>query len=264
MADFNNTFFGRRRDNRYIAEENPPFLDPRYSYFARMNITTITFTAIHTLVMLLIVLLRYLPQSDSIPDFTRVLIGQLIPVFVGFSLFLYDLFYSSQKIIRRDLANYGIDFVFFGLLGSIFGWLVGIYLLIKGLIVMVIALTDRAVFAWRYNKTFREIWYSFGNKFASGLGFIILIIRNPFLMESREGLMVYYYLAWGALLADFFILRYLVNRHSIGEVPIWIAVLKLLLGVTACFYQLAGIILVFEGIIMVFNGIWRYQPANPR
>ncbi|MHA1795765.1 MAG: hypothetical protein ACTSUK_06600, partial [Promethearchaeota archaeon] len=122
MVDFNNTFFGRRRDDRYIAEENPPFLDPRYSYFARMNLTTITFTAIHTLVMLLIILLRYVSQSDSIPDFPRVLIGKLIPVFVGFSLFLYDLFYASQKIIRRDLANYGIDFVFFGLLGCIFGW----------------------------------------------------------------------------------------------------------------------------------------------
>lgn len=182
---------------------------------------------------------------------------------VGVILVIYDIFYASKKIMQRDLANYSIDFLFFGLLGTIFGNLVGFYLMVKGLLVMIIALTDRAVFAWRYNKTFREILHSFANKFASGLGFIILIMENPYI-HPEIGELIYYYLAWGALLIDFFILRYLVNHYHVSEVPMWIAVLKLMLGVTASFYWLSGIILVFEGFFMILSAIFRYQPRPSR
>ncbi|WP_457557328.1 hypothetical protein [Candidatus Harpocratesius sp.] len=263
MSDPNAPFFRHKRNSRFIAQENPPFLGQKYTYFARMNLATITLAAIHTLIILLVVLLHLLPQKDTISDFPRVLIGNLIPVAVGSILVIYDIFYASKKIMQRDLANYGIDFFFFGLLGTIFGYFVGFYLMIKGLFVMIIALTDRAVFAWKYNKTFREILYSFVNKFASGLGFIILILKNPFIQSDPWNL-IYYYLAWGALLIDFFILRYLVNHYHVSEVPMWIAVLKLMLGVTASSYWLSGIILVFEGFFMILSAIFRYEPQPSR
>jgi hypothetical protein len=223
-----------------------------------MNLATIIFGFIHAGIITLIILLRLFPRLETVPDFWRELIDSLIPVIVGLCVVGYDFFYASRKIEQRDLENYGIDFIFIALLGIIFGWFVGIYLLIKGFIVMIIALTDRAVFAWRYEKSFSEVVNSFTNTFASGLGFIILVLTNPFIKQPDSSQYIYFYIALGCLIVDFLFVRYLVNRYEFAKVPLWVGILKLMLGVAACFHYFAGIMLVIEGFFIVLIRVFRY------
>lgn len=259
MSNSNFGFFRKSPDGRFIQSENPPHLNDKYSYFARMNVSTIILGLIHTTLVALIILLQLIPALSETDEVTKLLIRSLIPVIVGVAVVLYDWLYASFKIIQRDLKNYGIDFLFFGILASIFGYLVGIYLIVKGLVVMIIALTDRSVFAWRYDKPFRQVFSSFMNKFASILGFIILLLKNPYIQPEIVS-EFYFYLALGVLIVDVFVLRYLVNRYEMGHIPLWIGIAKLIFGVTACFYYLAGIMLIIEGVIIVFSAMYRFNP----
>ncbi|MHA1521892.1 MAG: hypothetical protein ACTSVZ_09070 [Promethearchaeota archaeon] len=255
---FRHTNDGNSSDKHYIQGQNPPPLDSRYAYFNRMNLGTITLAGIHTIMMTVFIILQFLPTLATEANQTRLIIGRMIPVAVGLLITLYDLFYVSVKIINRDLTNYGIDFIFFGLLGSFFGYFVGIYLIFKGMLVMIIALTDRAVFAWRFHKTFRQVLADFVNTFSWSLGFIILLFTNPWLQSDVDPQrFLYFYLALGVLAVDILVLRWLVNQNRFARVPLWIGITKLVFGVIACFYNFAGIMLVLEGIVIVNVAILR-------
>ncbi len=245
-------------EDHYIQGQNPPPLDARYSYFHRMNLGTITLSGIHTIMMAVFIILQLLPTLAAETDPTRIIIGRTIPIGVGLLITLYDLFYVSGKIMNRELTNYGIDFIFFGLLGVIFGYFVGVYLIFKGILVMFIALTDRAVFAWRFQKSFQQVLLDFVNTFAWSLGFIILLLTNPWLQSDVDPqIFLYFYLALGVLVVDIFLLRWLVNQNRFAQIPLWIGITKLVFGIIASFYNFAGIMLVLEGFVIVNVAIFR-------
>ena len=123
---------------------------------------------------------------------------------------------------------------------------------------MFIALTDRAVFAWKFQKSFRQVLLDFVNTFAWSLGFIILLLTNPWLQSDVDPQQfLYFYLALGALVVDILLLRLLVNQNRFAQVPLWIGITKLVFGVIASFYHFAGIMLVLEGFVIVNVALFR-------
>ncbi len=236
-----------------------PFNQHQAGYFHRMNLITVVFGAIHTGIIAVVTLMGLIPTlaTLSAESFWQVLINGVIPIIIGLSLVSYDFFYASAKISQKDLNNYAIDFIFFGVLASIFAYLVGIYLLIKGVAVMFFALTDSSFFSGKYKKKFGEVFTAFTSTFSYILGFLILLIKNPFLKPENQSIMVYFYIALGVLILDFLVLRQFTKHKPFIEIPFWVGILKMTFGVIACFYRFAGIMLVIEGFLIIFISLFK-------
>ena len=127
---------------------------------------------------------------------------------------------------------------------------------------MLVALTDSTLFSGKYKRTFGDVFFSLTNVFSALFGFLILIVRNPFLTTLEPIYTTYFYIALGALLIDLVFLRhYSVNRRM-REMPLWIGVLKLVGGVAASFFFMAGILLAIEGGIITFGVLFREDFAS--
>jgi len=240
--------YKNRRAPKYSNHTAPP-LSNKYSYFRRMNLITTTLTVIHVLIYGIVILMSTIPAlQEGSTTYQADLLKALIPVGVGLLIFLYDLLWVRNKIETRDLQNYGIDFMIIGIIGAIFGKGIGIYLAFKGFIVMFVAITDSAVFSWKYKRSFGDVILSLTNIFASILGFIILGLTNPYFIPLNETDMIYFFIALGALTIDVIILRSIAKNRRLHEMPLWLGILKLAFGVMACFHALSGIILVIEEV----------------
>ncbi|UYP45142.1 hypothetical protein NEF87_001427 [Candidatus Lokiarchaeum ossiferum] len=251
--------YRRPRMSIFHNDMDAPPLSQKYSYFRRMNLITSTLTMIHLLIYGIIILMSTIPdlQSGDSSTYQSDLLRALIPVGVGIIIFLYDVVWVRKKIESRDLQNYGIDFIIIGILGSIFGKGVGIYLAFKGFIVMFIAITDSAVFSWKYKRSFGDVILSLTNIFASLLGFIILGFTNPYFISLDEIGLIYFFIALGALSIDLVILRSIAKNRRMQDIPLWLGILKLVFGVMACFHFLSGIILVLEGAIITLVALFK-------
>jgi len=137
----------------------------KYSYFHQMNITTAIIELIWTLVIGVVILMKMIPLSGT-PGFSTELLISLVPLVVSLFVFLYDYFYVRLRIERHDLTNYGLEYMIVGILGSIFAYGVGTFLCFKSFFILIIAITDRAIFfPNKYKKSFGEVLLSILNKF---------------------------------------------------------------------------------------------------
>jgi hypothetical protein len=248
----------KQTPNRHRQQAVPPF-QQRYGYFRRFNIITITFELLYLLIYGVIVLMALLPELQAgTATFSSMLDANIERLGVGAAILLYDSFYVRNKIEKRDFQNYGIDFSIIGLLGTIFGGS-GLLLMIKGGVVMMVALTDSTLFSGKYKRTFGDVFLTLTNLFVSLYGFLILIVRNPFTTSLEPIYMTYFYIALGALLVDLVFLRhYSVNRRM-REMPLWIGIIKLVAGVMASFFFMAGILLAIEGGMITFGALFREE-----
>ncbi len=253
--------YQNRRSSKYSQNSTPP-LTHRDSYLRRLNLITTTLTIIHVLIYGIVIIMSTIPNLQSGESYQSDLLRALIPVGVGVLVFLYDLLWVRNKIEARDLQNYGIDFIILGIIGAIFGKGIGIYLAFKGFIVMFIAITDSAVFSWKYKRSFGDVILSLTNIFASILGFIILGFTNPYFFPLDETQMIYFFIALGALSIDVIILRSIAKNRRLHDIPLWLGILKLAFGVMACFHFLSGIILVIEGAIITLVALFKENRYN--
>lgn len=247
------------RKSIFQSDMEAPPLSQKYSYFRRMNLITSTLTIIHLLIYGIVILMSTIPnlQAGDSLNYQSDLLKALLPAGVGIIIFFYDLLWVRNKIESRDLQNYGIDFIIIGILGAIFGKGVGIYLAFKGFNVMFIAITDSAVFSWKYKRSFGDVILSLTNIFASLLGFIILGFTNPYFFQLDETQLIYFFIALGALSIDLIILRSIAKNKRMQDIPLWLGILKLVFGVMACFHFLSGIILVLEGAIITLISLFK-------
>ncbi|MHA1746936.1 MAG: hypothetical protein ACTSWW_13120 [Promethearchaeota archaeon] len=254
----------KQTPNRNRQQAVPPF-QQRYGYFRRFNMITITFELLYLLIYGVIVVMALLPALQAgTATFASLLDANIERLGVGAAILLYDSFYVCNKIEKRDFQNYGIDFAIIGLLGTIFGGS-GLLLMIKGGVVMMVALTDSTLFSGKYKRTFGDVFLTLTNLFVSLYGFLILIVRNPFTTSLEPIYMTYFYIALGALLVDLVFLRhYSVNRRM-REMPLWIGIIKLVAGVVASFFFMAGILLAIEGGMITFGALFREDfSSQPR
>ena len=248
----------RKTPNFRRQQAVPPF-QQRYGYFRRFNLITITFELLYLLVYGVIVIMAILPALQAgTATFSSLLEANIERLGVGVAILLYDSFYVRNKIEKQDFQNYGIDFAIIGLLGTIFGGS-GLLLMIKGGVVMMVAITDSTLFSGKYKRTFGDVFQGLLNLFVAIFGFTILIVRNPFTTSLDSIYTTYFYIALGALLIDLVFLRhYSVNRRM-REMPLWIGIFKLVAGVVASFFFMAGILLAIEGGMITLGVLFREE-----
>ncbi len=246
----------KQTPTHHRSQAVPPF-QQRYGYFRRFNMITITFELLYLLIYGVIVVMALLPALQAgTATFASLLDANIERLGVGVAILLYDSLYVRNKIENRDFQNYGIDFALIGLLGTIFGGS-GLLLMFKGAMVMLVALTDSTLFSGKYKRTFGDVFITLTNLFSVLVGFLILIVRNPFITTLEPIYTTYFYIALGALLIDLIFLRhYSVNRRM-REIPLWIGIIKLVAGVAASFFFMAGILLSIEGGMITFGALFR-------
>ena len=235
-----------------------PFVNPfdsrdrqHFPFFRKMNILSISLAWIHLMIYGIILLMSLIPNLESNTiNFQEFIFRAILPLVFGLSLILYDTFYVRVKIENYLLKNYAIDFFLVGLFMTIFAGGVGIYLMIKSLIMMVFALTENALFTWKFDRTFSNVLLNILNVFGSLFGFAILLVRNPWIWNLRSGQIIYFYFALGALTIDLLLLRLFAKNRKMQDISPIVAIGKLILGVIASFFYLSGIILGIEGLIL--------------
>lgn len=228
----------------------------KYSYFHQMNITTAILEIIWVLVIGVVILMKMIPLTGT-SEFSTELLKSLVPLVVSLIVFFYDYFYVRIRIERHDLTDYGLEYMIVGILGSIFAYGAGILLCIKAFFIMIIALTDRAIFfPNKYKKSFGEVLLSILNKFASVFGFIIIGSSFLFINEMDSVVKTYFFIALAALLFDFIIIQFFAYKKRIEDIPLWVGILKLILGIMASFYKLSGLVLAIEGGIMILTSVF--------
>ncbi|MHA1901416.1 MAG: hypothetical protein ACTSW5_11020, partial [Promethearchaeota archaeon] len=62
--------------------------------------------------------------------------------------------------------------------------------------------------------------------------------------------------AVAALLFDFIVIQFFANKKQIKDIPLWVGITKLVLGIMASFYNLSGLILAIEGGIMILSSVF--------
>ncbi len=228
----------------------------KYSYFHQMNMTTAIIELIWALVIGVVILMTMIPRAGT-PDFSTDLLESLVPFVVSLMVFIYDYFYVRIKIERHDLTNYGLEYLLVGILGSVFAYGAGIFLCFKAFFIIIIALTDRAIFfPNKYKKSFGEVLLSILNKFASIFGFIII---GPFIFLINvmdPGTKTYFFIAIAALLFDLIVSLFFAYKKQIKDIPLWVGILKLVLGIMASFFNLSGLMLAIGGGIMILNSVF--------
>ncbi len=228
----------------------------KYSYFHQMNMTTAIIELIWALVIGVILLMTMIPLAGT-PGFSTKLLKLLIPFVVSLVVFFYDYFYVRIRIERHDLTNYGLEYLIVGILGSIFAYGVGIFLCFKALLILVVAVTDRAIFfPNKYKKSFGEVLLSILNKFASLFGFIILGPSILLISGMDSVTKTYFFIAIAVLLFDFVAIQLFTYKKQIKDIPLWVWILKLVLGIVASFYNLSGLVLALGGGIMVLSSVF--------
>ena len=228
----------------------------KYSYFHRMNITTAIIELIWVLVIGVVILMRMIPLNGT-PGFSTELLKSLVPLIVSLIVFFYDYFYVRIRIEHHDLTNYGLEYFVVGILGSIFAYGAGIFLCFKAFFIFIIAITDRAIFfPNKYKKSFGEVLLSILNKFASLFGFIILGPSIFLINEMDSNIKTYFFIAIAALLFDFIIIQFFAYKKRIKDIPLWVGILKLILGIMASFYNLSGLMLAIGGGIMILSSVF--------
>ena len=232
------------------------YSDGKYSYFHRMNLITAIIELIWALVIGVVILMKMIPLAGT-PNFSNELLKSLVPFIVCLILFFYDYFYVRIRIERYDLTDYGLEYMVMGILGAIFAYGAGIFLCVKAIFVLFIALADRAIFfPNKYKKSFGEVLLSILNKFASIFGFIILGPSIFFISEMTSATKTYFFIAVAALLFDFIVIQFFANKKQIKDIPLWVGITKLVLGIMASFYNLSGLILAVEGGIMILSSVF--------
>ncbi len=228
----------------------------KYSYFHRMNMTTAIIELIWALVIGVVILMTMIPRAGT-PGFSIDLLKSLVPFVVSLIVFFYDYFYVRIRIERHDLTNYGLEYMVVGILGAIFAYGAGIFLCFKAFFVLIIAITDRAIFfPNKYKKSFGEVLLSILNKFASIFGFIILGPSLFFINEMASVDKTYFFIAIAALLFDFIVSQFFAYKKQIKDIPLWVGILKLVLGIMASFYHLSGLMLAIGGGIMILSSVF--------
>ena len=228
----------------------------KYSYFHQMNMTTAIIELIWALVIGVILLMTMIPLAGT-QDFSTELLKLLVPFVVSLAVFFYDYFYVRMRIERHDLTNYGLEYLIVGVLGSIFAYGAGIFLCFKALLILVVAITDRAIFfPNKYKESFGEVLLSILNKFASLFGFIILGPSLLLFSGMDPVTKTYFFIAIAVLLFDFIAIQLFTYKKPIKDIPLWVWILKLVLGIVASFYLLSGLVLAIGGGIMVLNSVF--------
>ena len=228
----------------------------KYSYFHQMNMTTAIIELIWALVIGVVLLMKMIPLAGTL-GYNIELLKSVVPFVVGLVVFFYDYFYVRIRIERHDLTNYGLEYLIVGILGSSFAYGAGVFLCLKALLVLVVAITDRAIFfPNKYKKSFGEVLLSILNKFASLFGFIILGPSILLISGMDSVTKTYFFIAIAVLLFDFIAIQLFIYKKPIKDIPLWVWILKLVLGIVASFYNLAGLVLALGGGIMVLNSVF--------
>nr|WP_147664689.1 hypothetical protein [Candidatus Prometheoarchaeum syntrophicum]QEE17804.1 hypothetical protein DSAG12_03642 [Candidatus Prometheoarchaeum syntrophicum] len=227
----------------------------KYSYFHRMNMTTAILELIWVLVIGVVILMKMIPLIGT-PGFSTELLKSLVPLVASLIILFYDYFYVRMRIERHDLTNYGLEYLVVGILGSFFAFGAGIFLCFKAFLVLIIAIADRAIFfSNKYKKSFGEVLLSILNKFSSIFGFIILG-PSIFLINEMDSITkTYFFIAIAALLIDLIVVQLFSYKKQIKDIVLWIGIVKLILGIIASFYNLAGLMLAIGGGIMVLTSV---------
>ena len=227
----------------------------KYSYFHQMNITTAVIELIWVMVIGVVILMKMIPLSGT-HDFSAELLKSLVPLVASLIVLLYDFFYVRIKIEQHDLTNYGLEYLVVGILGSFFAYGAGIFLSFKAFLILIIAVADRAIFfPDKYKKSFGEVLLSILNKFASIFGFIILSPSIFLINEMNSVTKTYFFIAIAALLIDLIVIQVISQKKRLKDIALWIGIMKLMLGIIASFYNLAGLMLAIGGGIMVLASV---------
>lgn len=212
---------------------------------------------IATLVIMLPLSLTY-PITD-ITIFFQYYIDPLVRIILAATVVIYDAAYARNKILRMEFGSYGIDLIVMGAFGLL-AWFSGIFLIVKGFIVLFMALEDKA----NYPQLYGSFWDS-ANKAANVVGglygavVISLNLSIYFIPSSNPITNIYAYIALFAVIFDLAVLVPInwIKKQKGGNYAL--AIGFIVAGILACFFPLdpsAGFLIIAQGVIIFFVAVF--------
>lgn len=184
--------------------------------------------------------------------FLTTFLNPIVRIVLALGIVIYDAGYARRKILRMELQSYGLDMVLVGAFGLL-AWGAGFFLLIKGLLVIGLALTDKGFNPQIYGSFWDSLFRAF-NVVGGLYGLTILFLNLSVFFSTPDTRQVYAYIALFAILVDLCVLVPLVSRMKKQRYPFAIALM--VCGIFALFFEMAGIIILAQGIILFFAALF--------
>ena len=160
---------------------------------------------------LLVVLPLYLQNSVITQAiFLNTYLKPFVRILLILIIVVYDAAYARRKVLAMEFESYGIDMVIAGGVGAILAYGSGIFLVIKGFIVMGRALMDKEKNPKYYGSYWDAIYRGF-NMVGGFYGLAILFLNiDGFFFPISQLQLTYAYMALFAIIADMAVLVPLV------------------------------------------------------
>jgi len=231
-------------------------LPPDYVGLRKFNDFSAIFALLVAMIASLITFIPLYVESNGIVDsnvFLTSFLNPIVRIVLALGIVIYDAGYARKKILRMELQSYGLDMILVGAFGLL-AWGAGFFLLIKGLFVIGLALTDKGFNPKLYGSFWDALFKAF-NVVGGMYGLITLFLHlSEFINPTGPTTLVYGYIALISILVDLCVLVPMVSHMKKQRYPFAIALM--VCGILAMFFFGAGIVILAQGVILFFVALF--------